>query len=951
MKQTIIISIIMVLLIPLVFSAEPTQQFNKIFLDPMYRESFDDGDDYNYTLTVNPPDGFSEVQSAIITFQVWHNPTIRYYLWVNGQTCNTESFLVHTTYANAGEGTIYFDCSNVITESGDYTITLQTDDDTGTSTAWIDMTYTNKPKAKIAVHGTEYSPRDRAKLWVQLLNESGDDLENAVCLIDIYNPVGGIFLEKATMINMHHDGIYYYDLIAPIAQGVYPAIAKCYYDISQINQHASGFTLYTGKVTGGSYVSTWNLDGNEHKIEQVSGKLDIEYDIGNMCGLNISEDFLTSVTVTINAKWKDSVTNDDLIIHWYNYSSGNYVELPNNIIDPNDRITVTNTINTNNLTRDGIVNGAGTMLIRINDTLPTQGGNKKVEMDWLQISCNQFDNPQWTEVKGSSEMHVSGVSNEGSYWVIDDESILGNITNETYEGYMYFNMVVSSQSSQLEEEQDIYKTLPIPFPCHHVLNVSIDNVDTEWFGHSSGTEACEVHWYMDINEGINYNIEILTENWWKQQIYAWESEIDMLNDYVSPMCWFYQMDNDLPAYIIPKQEILDHSDNFYRNCYNTLDYYYHLNKTIMEEYSFPQATLTFEQMQRLNADWIHLVITKEQYLSQVNSLLDSLGLSTDMSVIALESGQALSFFNYWSNHSTPYLIYTDIQDMVNGSINLSIDNSGVATQVWNYDNRTLSTFDFDVTDEVSIWSYINRSLSEPVDLTSSAINLLSGAVWNWSGFINTNILDLFTINIWSYVNRTLTSFDFNIPIDEVKIAENVWNYSERNLTYFPPSSALTEEEIWNYTNRTLTSFDFDVVNEQEISNYVWNNTNRVLTYYWTNNITPQEIWDYDNRTLTFYEVNNISTMDIWNYNNRTLTTFKFDVMNETLVAKYVWNNSDRNLTFYPQTNNITPQLVWEYVNRTLTDFNFFIPINAPLVAKYVWNSTENGRYTHGVILN
>ena len=81
----------MIMIVSPMVLAVQTQHFNKIFLDPFYRQAMDGNVDYTYTVQVNPPDRVSEVKSAIITFQMWLNPTIEFFLTVNGQTCNTPS--------------------------------------------------------------------------------------------------------------------------------------------------------------------------------------------------------------------------------------------------------------------------------------------------------------------------------------------------------------------------------------------------------------------------------------------------------------------------------------------------------------------------------------------------------------------------------------------------------------------------------------------------------------------------------------------------------------------------------------------------------------------------------------------------------------------------------------------------------------------------------------------
>ena len=736
-----------------VYAVQPTHQFVKIYMDPLYRESMEEDVRYDYDLRVETPDGMSDVVNAMVTMQLWLNPTIEFELLVNDQHCNNPTYKVHTTYANAGEGTLYFDCSNIITGEGDYVVSIIPDDDTGASTFWIDLTYSNAPEATVDVHGTEYFPGERAKVWVQLINSTGEYVNNASCKLSIYTPTGEKLIENGEMSSMDDDGIYFYDLLSPQAQGVYPVVAKCFYIMTESHESADGFTLNIGDVLTGDYTDTEFLDNSEHKIRQLDGAIDVDYNFDNMCGIGTSEDELAGLTVTVNAKWVDSVTNDNLVMHIYNYSSGGWITLPNRILDPNDRITVTNTIDSNNFTRDGLVSNTGTLRLKFNDTLPTEGTNKMAEFDFIQVTCKEFSALSWQEVKGSSEMHISS----DKFWVIDEESIIGNITNELYNGYMYFNLVVSSQTSRGETEQDINKILPTPFPCNHVLGVTVDGVAVNFTGEDSGSEACDVHWDMDLAVDTNYDVVIKTENWWRVEVNSWESETELLNDFITPMCEFYRENKGYPNYTLPLVSKVNHSDNFYRECYNTLDFFYHVNESIYDEFSFGQAVLTYDDMQLLNSDWRHLILSKDEYLDSVNSLLASIGLASDMSQLALNSGEAPEFFNYWANQSTGQLLY---------------DRGGAsASEIWNYSGI----------------------------VSSNLLLQLSTSVWDYSGNISSNILTKLAVAIWTYTDRLLTGFNYEIQSDYV------WN----NTNAQSASINLTEiaNATWEWPTRYTHGVD------------------------------------------------------------------------------------------------------------------------------------------------
>ena len=187
---------------------QPTQQFNKIFLSPFYIASTTSGVDTNFTINVNPPDKISSVVSAMINFDIWLNPSVNFTLKVNGQKCNNPEYYISTTYAGAGKNTISFDCSNVIRRAGTYSIQLKANKDTGTLTGYLDLTYMNNPLGDLKLHGTEYTLGQTAKVWLQLINNSGDYVDNGLCFIDIFTPDDTIFLDEILMTNTGNRGTY-----------------------------------------------------------------------------------------------------------------------------------------------------------------------------------------------------------------------------------------------------------------------------------------------------------------------------------------------------------------------------------------------------------------------------------------------------------------------------------------------------------------------------------------------------------------------------------------------------------------------------------------------------------------------------------------------------------------------------------------------------------------------
>ncbi len=397
--------------------ADQTQLYSKIYLNPYYREATTANTAYNYTLQVNPPDGLTQVYSATITFEALFSPSVNISLRVNNQTCNTPNYYISTTYAGSAQMTASFDCSNIITQAGNYSVEFKTNKNTGAINGWLDLTYTNKPKPTMEVFGTEYQIGQQAKAWLQLLDSNGTYINDGVCFIDIYSPDNSEYVEHAQMFSMNHDGIYYYDLPAPETEGVYPVIARCYYEATSVKYYATAYYLNIGTLDGGWVATNLELiDGDKVKFKEadVAGvkRLDIVLNVTNMSScLGVSEALLTGIEVYAYGKF-DSENYDHITLSVYNYTSASWQSLPNRLLENPVWKSASNALFFNNLTTSGLYNESlGGLKIRFTDTNLTDGGASTLELDQFYVSCNQLSNPVWQEVMGSSEMHISNTTN------------------------------------------------------------------------------------------------------------------------------------------------------------------------------------------------------------------------------------------------------------------------------------------------------------------------------------------------------------------------------------------------------------------------------------------------------------------------------------------------------------------------------------------------------------
>lgn len=420
MKKLWIFILLGLLLISLVSAIQPTQQYNKIFLNPFYRVSTTANTNYQYNITIDTPDGISKVNSAIITFKIYMTPTVTFNLTVNGQSCNNPLYVVSTTFSGSGQGEVTFDCSNRITQKGNYTLILRpTQANTGAITGWLDLTYMNNPVGDLKLSGTEYSPGDPAAVFVQLKDSYGNAVQNGSCYLDIYTPTGANYnntLQDAPMTQADgNDGLYYYLLTAPSTLGVYMLSAKCSYTYNYQWYYPPTELVYYPilNTTSGTYTGS----------SQALNALDLQFmqcdvaSLGIGCLYNLTYNLstygpLTNVT-TINGyfagqyKGSSGVTWTVYMSYW---NGTKFVVLPNTLTLIHQVVSPTGVDQflTNSIPTTAILNNKS-LILQFNIT-GGSGTGSSIWIDWTSLAIlSQLGTVQ--DVKGNSEMHITNIPN------------------------------------------------------------------------------------------------------------------------------------------------------------------------------------------------------------------------------------------------------------------------------------------------------------------------------------------------------------------------------------------------------------------------------------------------------------------------------------------------------------------------------------------------------------
>jgi len=878
---------------------------------------------YSYTLNIEKPaNTLMSVQSAIISFDVYISPTVTFNLWVNNQPCNNPSYTISTTYASAGQSRITFDCGNVITKEGTYNVIIKpTQQNTGAITGWADISYSISPSGKMTMHGTEYSFGQSAKLWLQLLDANTTAVTGGVCYIDIYTPNNQIFVERATMSNLNHDGIYYYDISeVPILSGVYPAISTCYYISSQTFNNFTSVSFLNGTLSSGTITDTAILDINYlQTTESIAGlgnprRIHEEFNISrNVC--DISEALLTGISIYWTGKWNSNVANDVLTLNVYNYTSDSWIALPNGISGSGISVkSVTNTFSLSNITKAGLVNSTGgNFRLRINDTFLADATSSSFDTDYLSVACDQLSSSGWQQVKGSSEMHVT--SELDYVTTLDDYHLsLGNLNTTLYDGTVineiYYTGIFVNRFT-IEPTSSITQTYNIEYQGLHSLPansyISFYKINaTGYYPYNFTTQAQTTEGHNSLNFQVtlapleNAQFEIHARNTWESEFRSINTGVLAVYPLLSAGCDLWAIaNNETPyPYIVPKNQTTEVHTPFYRSCNNWYDDYYWFNKTytsgvndktFLANYIGSDIDVERSMYLQIESDYFSNNFAGNKLKDLTYLLLQDLsttGIYSNLVMADSLNRSNMAGNRFFANVSdgrinTQYLL------LLNSTVqNTPINYSKIAEFVWNYNNRTTVS--------------LNPSTINETSLISS----IAGAIWGWTGSVSSTITNTFSSVFWSNANYT-------------EISRYVWEYNNRSLTFYQVNN-ISVSEIFNYLNGSLSVVDN--YNYSKSAEMTWSAVDRNLTVYPIgNNITISDIWSYYNRSLSdngvlqIWGMNNISA-DVWSYQNRTLTYYSINLTDLLMmVSNYTYSDVGFNLLpsqqYYQFTGNLNVILI------------------------------------------
>jgi len=256
-------------------------------------------------------------------------------------------------------------------------------------------------KPHVKVFGTEYSPQDEGRVFLQLLDENFKPINNALCLISIYYPDKTEWFRNVSMFYLPgSDGLYYFDFIAPAIEGVYMVSAKCFYVIDETYDYADSYNLVRGNRINGAIEDTWKDDSVYLTFrESLFDRLEVRFDFENV-SIPINN---TGMTIYWVGRWEDP--DEYLTEYVYDFCNSAWLELPNRITT--NTPMVSNYLDASAYNISCFLGDAGNVVrVRFEDQ-GAYGSREYFRTDFIDVQMHYATYGQINNIRGGGEIHVS----------------------------------------------------------------------------------------------------------------------------------------------------------------------------------------------------------------------------------------------------------------------------------------------------------------------------------------------------------------------------------------------------------------------------------------------------------------------------------------------------------------------------------------------------------------
>jgi hypothetical protein len=258
----------------------------------------------------------------------------------------------------------------------------------------------------ISVHGTEYARGidTQGKIFIQII-QGNSTINNASCDTTAYYPNNSLFINAQDM-DFLAKGIYYHDfsIVEDQPLGVYPTVVDCTFPTQTVVAIANNFSVSQGTTTG-TLNNTFFQDGTFLRVQEtnlLARHFDVIY---NFSVANFTDENTTEMSVSTYAEWNGAGAGETVQVFIFNFTSGEWLELPNNIPDVNDFVSVSNSLSGN---LSDFHNGSQVM-VRFNDSASTvDGANSNFDADRINIIINNNFPTPIEHLQGSGELHITG---------------------------------------------------------------------------------------------------------------------------------------------------------------------------------------------------------------------------------------------------------------------------------------------------------------------------------------------------------------------------------------------------------------------------------------------------------------------------------------------------------------------------------------------------------------
>ena len=606
-------------------------------------------------------------------------------------------------------------------------------------------------ETKIQVHGTEYTATDRGKVFIQLLDGDDSPIDQASCYASIYYPDDSPFKYQQIMTYVD-EGLYNYNFDVPYPAGVYMVSSYCYLAGLNATSTMVSDNIESGTISGGSnWDNDWTL--NDAQISTASTYEGI-YSILISNDDKPERDFVSTISydsIDVSFWWRATSIEAGEYVYFYLDDASSNEHLLETIADGDDdgvwhhtTVTLKDYIDTFDFD--------GTLIFRIDTSNNLENGDY-VYFDLINLSLNTpalNDSENYQVVRGSGEVHVT--TQNGIYTYILEKGVM---THDSFVDDFVFHFNVISQTAVDLEQQPVSLTLYKPFPCDHIYNVTnrLDNNSIVLLDYTTRADdygRCIVDVVLDLDFTGVYDIEVLAQNYWKKIVWQDYSTLLLEQEMINISCENYIQANNLSDFQIPLVDNVynDAHDSFWKSCQSYLESSHHYEESVAQflylsniDYNF-----SYEDMSDLEEQWKHLEDIKYSVEGYANTIFNGLLLGNSYSMGLLADPYSPinpDYVTYFAGISSSYLNYQRSNQMI--------------SEIWDYNNRSLNEFDFDVTDESQIWNYYSKNLTYYPSVNISGISVsvnstaISEQVWSWDGNIVNNILEQFSYDMWEYI--------------------------------------------------------------------------------------------------------------------------------------------------------------------------------------------------------